>query len=99
MLPLFKDPSAGLPRDALFWHYPLEKPHFLGGRSSGAIRQGDWKLIELFDTGERELYNLADDVGEQRNLADRMPERVAKLREKLEAWRTQVGATAPGTMK
>ncbi len=99
ILPLLKDPKAKLPRDALYWHYPLEKPHFLGGRSSGAIRHGDWKLIERFDTGELELYNLADDEGEQHNLADRMPERAAELREKLRAWQKQVGAEVPEPMQ
>jgi arylsulfatase A len=92
LLPLLKNPTAHLARDEFYWHYPLEKPHFLGGRSSGAIRQGDWKLIEFFDTGERELYNLANDVGEQHNLAGQRPDRVAELHKKLEAWRQDVGA-------
>ena len=95
ILPLLKDPHADFARDALFWHYPLEKPHFLGGRSSGAVRQGDWKLIERFDSGELELYNLAEDVSEQKNLAAAMPDVVAKLRNELEAWRTRVGAAVP----
>jgi arylsulfatase A-like enzyme len=95
ILPVLRDPEVRLPRDTLFWHYPLKKPHFLGGRSSGAIRQGDWKLIELFDTGELELYNLAEDQGEQKNLADAMPELATRLREALRAWRTRVGAVEP----
>ncbi len=70
ILPLLKNPDAQLARDALYWHYPLAKPHFLGGRSSGAIRRGDWKLIEFFETGKLELYNLAEDPGEQRDLAE-----------------------------
>ena len=96
ILPLLKDPQAGLPPRALFWHYPLERPHFLGGRSSGAIRDGDWKLLELFDTGELELYNLADDPREATDLAPAMPDRAAELREKLAAWRARVGAQVPG---
>ncbi|MBL7039118.1 MAG: sulfatase [Pirellulaceae bacterium] len=87
ILPILKDPQAKLDRDALFWHYPLEKPHFLGGRSSGAIRQGDWKLIEFFDTHTIELYNLARDVGEQDNLADKRPDKTAELRRRLADWR------------
>ena len=90
--PLLEDPEAVLPRDALYWHYPLARPHFLGGRSGGAMRQGDWKLIEWFDTGTRELYNLADDLGETKDLAEKMPERVAELHAKLEKWRKEVGA-------
>lgn len=92
ILPLLRNPPARLGRDTLYWHYPLAKPHFLGGRSSGAIRRGDWKLIERFDTGTRELYNLAQDPGEQQNLADSMPQRTRQLQEDLGAWRSRVGA-------
>ena len=66
-------------RDALYWHYPLDKPHFLGGRSAGAIRKGNLKLIEFFDTGETELYDLAKDPGEQNDLSDALPERTPRL--------------------
>jgi len=72
---------------ALHWHYPLDKPHFLGGRSSGAIRQGDFKLIQFFDDGALELYDLKSDPGETANLAARMPARVKELRQSLETWR------------
>lgn len=87
LVPLLTDPQRALPRDTLYWHYPLPRPHFLGGRSAGAIRQGDWKLIEFFDTGEAELYDLSRDIGEARNLADAMPEKVAELRKALADWR------------
>lgn len=86
ILPILKDPQATLNRDALFWHYPLEKPHFLGGRSSGAIRQGHWKLIEFYDTHAIELYNLARDPGEQDNLADKHPAKTAELKKRLADW-------------
>jgi len=81
-----------LERQALYWHYPLEKPHFLGGRSSGAIRLGDWKLIEFFDDGRCELYNLADDLSEKKDLAAAMPAKVLELRKRLARWRAAVGA-------
>jgi arylsulfatase A-like enzyme len=71
----------------LHWHYPLDKPHFLGGRSSGAIRQGGFKLIEFFDDGALELYDLKNDPGEATNLATRMPARAQELRRSLERWR------------
>lgn len=96
ILPLLRDSNARLVRDALYWHYPLRKPHFLGGRSCGAIRQGSWKLIEFFDTGEAELYNLADDVGEKNNLAEKLPEKVRKLRGRLKRWRVAMGAKIAG---
>jgi len=95
ILPLLTDSEARLERDTLYWHYPLEKPHFLGGRSSGAIRQGDWKLIEFYDTGEFELYNIAQDLGEKNNLADKHPEKVAELAGQLRRWRERTCADAP----
>lgn len=95
LVPLLRNPAARLQRDALYWHYPLEKPHFLGGRSAGAVRSGRWKLIELFDTGDVELYDLEDDLGEQHNLADSRPELAAQLLGELRRWRTRVGAEFP----
>ncbi|MHC4997081.1 MAG: sulfatase [Planctomycetota bacterium] len=92
ILPVLKNPQAQLDRDTLYWHYPLFKPHFLGGRSSGAVRHGDWKLIEFFDTGLFELYNLADDMGEQNNLADQNPQKVKELQNLLKDWRKDVAA-------
>ncbi|MHC4535078.1 MAG: sulfatase/phosphatase domain-containing protein, partial [Planctomycetota bacterium] len=92
ILPLLINPEAQLGRDTLYWHYPLDKPHFLGGHSSGAIRQGNFKLIEFFDTGQVELYNLADDISEQHNLAAILPEKVVELQKLLAKWRTEVGA-------
>lgn len=71
----------------LFWHYPLKEQHFLGGRSSGAIRSGDWKLIEFFDTGDIELYNLNDDIGENNNLYNQNPKQADILLNKLKEWR------------
>jgi arylsulfatase A-like enzyme len=84
--PLLRRPSAGKPR-TLFWHYPLQKPHFLGGRSSGAVRAGDFKLIEFFDTGAVELYNVAEDPGETRDLAAQSPDEVARMKALLERLR------------
>ena len=99
ILPILKDPGVDLCRDALFWHYPLEKPHFLGGRSSGAIRQGDWKLIEFFDTKSTELYNLASDLGELSNLTDEFPDKATELAKQLTDWRRDVGVKIPAPME
>ena len=92
ILPLLKNPKAKLNRNTLYWHYPLKKPHFLGGRSSGAIRQGNFKLIEFFDKGTVELYNLKEDIAEQHNLAEKLPKKAAELQKHLKAWRLKVGA-------
>jgi arylsulfatase A-like enzyme len=94
LVPLLKQ-TGRLKRGALFWHYPLARPHFLGGRSSAAVRKGDLKLIEFYDTGNAELYDLGSDVGESTDLSATMPERAAELRKLLDEWRKQVGAEVP----
>ncbi len=87
------NPKATPKREAIYWHYPLEKPHFLGGISGGAIRAGDWKLIESFDTGKVELYNLARDFSEKNDLAENQPSLAKLLLNQLIQWRKSVGAT------
>jgi arylsulfatase A-like enzyme len=86
LAPLFKNES--LKREALYWHYP----HYHLGKPSGAIRAGDWKMIEFYENDRRELFDLKKDPGEGRNLSADRPELVKELAEKLAAWRTNVGA-------
>ena len=95
MLATWKSPETETDRTTMCWHYPLDRSHFLGGESSGAIRDGDWKLIEFFETGTTELYSLANDRSEQRNIATEKPEQVVALKAKLAAWREEVGAIIP----
>jgi arylsulfatase A-like enzyme len=85
--------GRGLDRGPLFWHYP----HYgnQGGSPSGAVRDGDWKLIEWYEDGRLELFNLRDDPGEGRDLAPRDPARAEALRTRLAAWRKSVGAMMP----
>jgi hypothetical protein len=52
--------------------------------------------MEQFEDGTLELYNLKDDIGETRNLADSEPEKARELHEKLVAWRKEIGAKMPG---
>lgn len=77
----------------LFWHYP----HYAnqGGSPNGVIRDGDWKLIEWYEDGALELYNLSQDLGEKTNLAPQHSDKTKELHAKLVAWRTQVGALMP----
>lgn len=87
---------ASQPREALFWHYPHYQLYQQGGSTPyGAVRAGDYKLIEFFDDMRVELYNLRDDIGETKDLAATQPERTAKLRAQLHAWRESVGAQMP----
>jgi arylsulfatase A len=93
LLPLLRDPRRSLGRDALFFHYPHYSNQ--GGRPGGAIRAGRWKLIERYEDGSLELYDLESDIGEQRNLAAERPERAAELARRLAEWRERVGAQMP----
>jgi arylsulfatase A-like enzyme len=92
ILPLLKG-ARSLDRDALYWHYPHYSPQ--GGLPGGAVRRGDYKLIEHYESGRRELFNLADDLGEQTDLADKEPARVRQMAEQLAAWRQSVRASMP----
>lgn len=82
-----------LARGPLYWHYP----HYgnQGGAPSGAVRDGDWKLIECYEDGSRELYNLRDDPAEAKDLAASQPEKVKELARMLADWRSKVGAIMP----
>ena len=59
------------------------------------MRKGRWKLIEFFEDGRLELYNLAEDMEEKRNMTEEQPIRVKELHERLESWRNRVGAKYP----
>jgi arylsulfatase A-like enzyme len=85
--------DGDLERDAIYWHDPHYSNH--GSPPCGAIRKGDWKLIEWFEDGKVELYNLAEDIGESQNLAGTLPKRADEMRRDLAAWRRRVGAKMP----
>jgi len=77
----------------LYWHYPHYSNQ--GGRPHGAVRLGDFKLIEWYEDLSVELYHLTDDPGEQRDLAAILPDQAARLRDRLHDWRAEVGARMP----
>ena len=92
LVPLLEGGDA-LQRDAIFWHYP----HYgnQGGTPGSSVRMGDWKLIEFFEDGRLELYNLAEDIGEENNRAGDEPERVREMHARLIEWRESVEAKIP----
>jgi len=104
LVPLLKDAQARLFRPALYWHFPA----YLQGSTrrhgpfrttpAGAVRMGDWKLIEYFDDGTLELYNLVNDIGETGNLAKQQPKKTARLHAMLKAWRRATDAPVPTEM-
>jgi arylsulfatase A-like enzyme len=92
LVPLLRQ-QGSLDRNALYWHFPHY--HGSGNRPSGAVRVGDFKLVEWFEDGKVELYNLSGDIGELNDLSGSMPEKVEELREMLHAWHSTVDARMP----
>ena len=92
LLPLLRDPSVRLEREAIYHHYPH---YYATTTPASAIRQRDWKLIQYFENGQLEVYNLQDDPGEAKNLAEEQPQRRDELLRALEAWRKSVNAPLP----
>ena len=98
LTPWLRRERADAPADALYWHFPHY--HHLGLAPCGAMTKGRFKLIEWFDAsigGSRELpsyelFDLEADPGEQRNLADEMPDVRDELALALRKWRRRVGA-------
>jgi arylsulfatase A-like enzyme len=80
-------------REAIFWHYPHYSNQ--GGKPCAAVRCGDYKLIEFFEDGSKELYDLRNDIGETNNLTKSMPEKAQKLSTLLHNWYKEVDAKMP----
>ncbi len=86
-----------LQRNTLYWHFP----HYHRGFPGGAIRCGDYKLIERYPLslsgkeGAFELYDLVEDISESNDLSEKMPGKTKELKEMLENWRIRTGARMP----
>jgi uncharacterized sulfatase len=91
--------TVSLPSRDLFWHYPHYSNQ--GGRPAGALIAGDGpaggteKLVEHFEDGRVELFDLAADPGERQDLSATRPERAGELAKRLAAWRTRISAAMP----
>ncbi len=92
LAPLLAGRSAELPRGQMCFHYPH---YYATTTPASAIRMGHWKLIEYFEGPRLELYDLASDPGETRDLAAVRPEMARDLAQTLKAWREEVGARLP----
>lgn len=82
--------GEALKREALYWHYPHYSNQ--GGFPAGAIRIGDWKLVERYEDGTIHLYNLKDDIGEKKDVKVQHPDQVKTMRSKLHAWYQETNA-------
>jgi len=92
-----------LERDALYFHFPAylqANDGTEGWRATpfGSIRMGRYKLIEFFEFGQLELYDLEQDPLESNNIALEAPETTARLLERMQAWREQTNAPVPAEL-
>ena len=90
--PVLRNPKAKLSREALYFHYPH---YYLTTTPVGAVRKGDWKLLEYFEDGRIELFNLKNDLGETKDLSSAQPKVAKALATELRSWRQEVGALLP----
>lgn len=93
ILPLLTGKGEFKTDRALFWHYP----HFSNqlGRPAGSVRSGNYKLVELYESGALELYDLHNDIGETKDLSKKMKKKTGELYELLTGWRETVNAQMP----
>lgn len=109
IVPLMK--GQKISERCVYWHYPLYlngseqvKPIFGTARMywrttpCSVVRQGNWKLIEYFETDAIELYNLETDPSELRDLATGYPEKTSELLANLKRWQVESGANLPVTL-
>lgn len=86
LLPVWNNPETTLQREAIYWHFPGYPNNIYRTGPVSAVRSGSWKLLKFYETDHVELYNLAEDIGEQHDLADERPQMRDKLRNQLEEW-------------
>ena len=94
ILPMILNPEVATNQTRpLFWHYP----HFSNqlGRPAGSVRVGDYKLVELYESGKLELYNLKKDISESNDISKEMSQKTQELHRLLINWRKQVNAQMP----
>ena len=91
---LLKGEQDQLGRKDLYFHFPHD--HTVNGMgASGAVRSGDYKLVERFANGKLELFNLKDDVGETKDLSLKFPEITKELHKKMQIWRKETNSMMP----
>lgn len=109
IVPLMKGESIA--KRAIYWHYPMYlsgkemvKPIFgtdkMYWRATpcSIVRMGDWKLMQFFETGTTEIYNVKEDIGEKNDLARQHPEKVDEMLKLLKKWQRDTGADIPSKL-
>ena len=92
---------------SIYWHFPAylnaysvwdeQQDPLFRSRPCSVIRKGKWKLMQFFETGNTELYNLENDIGESTNVASGNPQVVNSLLADLQAWQSRVNAPIPSS--
>jgi len=88
IVPLFKKDKMKI--RPLFWHYPHYSNQ--GVEPGSAIRLGKYKLIDNFEKGKQELYDLENDISETNDISLLNPEKTRELFKLLENWRNKTNA-------
>lgn len=83
--------GANMDRGPIYWHFPHYSNHGMQS-PGGAIRDGDYKLLEYFENGTVQLFNLKNDIGEQNDLSKIEVQKTEDLKGKLQKWRIDVAA-------
>ncbi len=94
---MLRDPTQrnGQQRE-LYWHYPNEwGPSGPGIGAASTIRKGDWKYTYYHRDQSEELFNLRDDIGEQKNLAVSLPDKRAEMAQALGQYLKEADAQMP----
>lgn len=89
---VLKGNTIETPERTVFWHSPLPRPTSTGDTANTAVRKGDYKLLDFYEEGYVELYNIAKDPGETNNLAESNPKKTKELKQLVIDWRKNVNA-------
>ncbi len=92
LVPLITGKTEKLDREAVYWHFPT---NMWTRVPMGAIRKGDYKLIENFLDGSIELYDVKHDIGEVVELSTTLPDVAADLLNDLHKWQKDINAGMP----
>ncbi len=78
-VPVLKNPDYRDTTKTLVWNFPNNRSNSRGYSWVSAIRHGDWKALYFQKTGQIELYNLKDDIGENHDLSAIYPQKVKEM--------------------
>ncbi len=93
----------------LYWHFPIylqaynvhdneNRDSLFRTRPGSVVRYKEWKLHYYFENDEVELYNLAEDIGERNNLAQKKPAKTEEMLNYIKNWWNETHAPIPKTV-